>query len=359
MDAAFIMKTRLVLAVVSLAAIGLRAAAPARVIVELADGSQLRGSLAPLSLAVDSPALGKLQLDFDRIATLVRDGSGVKITLRNGDHFGGVLSLPQITVRTLVGELNVPLAQLRQLETLDADGVPTSLMASLVWRPRLEQATRQQIPSDGVPRLVTKVTGARFTTDHRGRTNAAVLLTDRQSRLEAQGAAGQKFMSAITVCGWIKIEGAKLQEPACLVGLGSARRAHAALLYGEEEGLIWVSEGGHNNMMNRPLDPSEWTFVAGTRERSALALYINGVLVQTQPADGHGMLGSPDIFVAGHQPQGWGDEAQAPVADPAEPAKQDEGEAPPRAKISLADVRIYSRALSAEEIKRLYEATKE
>jgi hypothetical protein len=351
------MKLGCLIAVGWLTVAGLSAAeALTQVIVELQDGSQLRGSLAPLTLAVDSAALGKLQLGLERIALVNCDGPVAKLALRNGDHLAGKLSLPEIRLQTLVGEMTVPMRQLRQLETLDADGVPTSYMESLIWHPCLEKNAREKVPNDGVPGMDARIVGAKFIPDHRGRTNAALLLTNRLACLEARGDFGKQLANSITISGWIKVEGAHLEDAVCLIGLGSARRAHASLNLGADEGLVWQCGGEDGNGMNQPLDPSDWTFVAGTRDGAALALYINGVQVQTQPAANEPLIGRLDTFVVGSTPQAWGAPApEVPAADNADPA---EAADTPVTKIMVSDIRLYSRALNAQEIQRLYNATR-
>jgi len=90
---------------------------------------------------------------------------------------------------------------------------------------------------------------------------------------------------------------------------------------------LWSTSGCVNYVLG------EWQHIVGIRNGSIWSIYVNGVLGSSKEGDS-GTLASAVSMNIGRSPQGGGQLYYAG---------------------SLDDVRIYNRALSADEVKRLYE----
>lgn len=97
--------------------------------------------------------------------------------------------------------------------------------------------------------------------------------------------------------------------------------------------VSFFHEGGHGVMKGQKVSPNVWYFIALVRHNDVGYLYINAMLVNTS-TDAHYDCSSSYDFTMGHDP-GVGDEYLTGDID---------------------EVRIYNRALSAEEIKELYDS---
>jgi hypothetical protein len=79
--------------------------------VTLADGSRLRGTTSLKELSLRSEALGKLSVQFERIASVKfsKDRESVTVTLRNGDRIQAGFGDASLALSTIVGPVKVPL----------------------------------------------------------------------------------------------------------------------------------------------------------------------------------------------------------------------------------------------------------
>jgi hypothetical protein len=84
--------------------------------VELTDGSRLLGLPVNDSFPWKT-AFGQLTFEWDRLKSVekVGDGSGFSLVFRNGDHAGSTPEAEAFTLRTLLGDLSVPLALTRRI----------------------------------------------------------------------------------------------------------------------------------------------------------------------------------------------------------------------------------------------------
>lgn len=334
-----------------------------RVILDLNDNSRLLGQMPALTLSLDSPELGKLAVGLERVSVLGVDRDRVQLSLRNGDRIAGTLTATEFRVTTTLGDLTVPLSRLRRLETVDAEGVPASLGEGLVWRPRFDAIEKNKVRDASGNGIEATVTGTKRVANRRGKADAA-LAFDRKSRVAARADLGKRLARQISVCGWVKLEGAEVSEPLLLVGWGSVRRAGGCLGLAPSEGLEW-SLGSEGNTVSQSIDLSEWTFVVATHDGVTASVYLNGVQTQTQNA----ACPAPriaELLAIGGNPTTWRQGAEAePAAEVAANAPTESGEpatatnaAVPESRMLVDEVRVYERALNADEVRALYEATK-
>jgi len=94
--------------------IAAEAATETAVIVETRDGSRLVGRLASDSLEFESEVLGKLRLPWARVDELRREGEPPRLIMltRSGDRSTGDLAAKELRLLTSFGEISVPRAEL-------------------------------------------------------------------------------------------------------------------------------------------------------------------------------------------------------------------------------------------------------
>jgi len=90
--------------------------APLSLIVELTDGSRIVGK-AEISTVPFIAEYGKVDLAMERVAavTFREDRETAKVTMSNGDNLQGVLDIGDLKLRTLMGELSVPIRHVVQM----------------------------------------------------------------------------------------------------------------------------------------------------------------------------------------------------------------------------------------------------
>ncbi|MCG3146813.1 MAG: hypothetical protein PCFJNLEI_00247 [Verrucomicrobiae bacterium] len=93
-------------------------ATPARLLLNLNDGSRVIGTTELTTVAVHSASLGELNIPVEKIssARFAADRRSVSIRLSNGDKLEGTLNLPEITLTTVFGKAKIPLAQVRDFQ---------------------------------------------------------------------------------------------------------------------------------------------------------------------------------------------------------------------------------------------------
>jgi hypothetical protein len=136
--------------------------------------------------------------------------------------------------------------------------------------------------------------------------------------------------SALTLSAWIRPSDWSGSGERVLLQKGSAPLQYRLLASG---GLLKFELGDPSRSVTAPLPATgAWSLVVATYDGAALRLYVNGVQTGSAPATGTIAAGTGDLFL-GAAP------VDAPSAD--------------RYAGDLDDLRLYSRALSAIEIKSL------
>jgi hypothetical protein len=100
-----------------------------RFTMELADGSRIVGSPIDDNFTLKT-SLGALNLRWQLVKTIEKPaaGNGFTIVFRNGDRANGTLETKAIVLRTVLGDLNVPLALTRRIgiDALASGGGPVA-----------------------------------------------------------------------------------------------------------------------------------------------------------------------------------------------------------------------------------------
>ena len=94
-----------------------------QVYVRLTDGSRLTGVTTLREVVVESASLGKVTVPVSRLRSLQRAPATGVVTLsfRNGDSLQGTTALTQVPLRTVFGDVQVPVTTLESLQVAGAD----------------------------------------------------------------------------------------------------------------------------------------------------------------------------------------------------------------------------------------------
>jgi len=346
-----------------LATTALAAEPTVRVVLDLNDSSRLLGVMTAQTVSVTSPTLGALNVALERISLVRMERGGEALFfLRNGDKLQGKPAWSEVKLTTKLGELSVPLAQLRQLETLDADGVPATLGDGLLLHLRFDRKNS-----------AAKIHDAKPAVGRHGQPKSALEFDGKKTWVEVVNEKASRFGRQITMAAWVKQTG-NAEQQGLIVGTGAKHRPGAGLATSGSEGVGWAPllEGNEGmGEVSHPADLADWTLLVGTYDGVTAALYVNGRQVQTQRQPGV-LAARANVIAVGGAPTLLPDEpvavpvpvpapdngpaAEAPPATVPEPA--DGGEMAGWFKGLIDEVRIYDRALSADEVRALYEATK-
>jgi|GEM_PF-3391626 hypothetical protein len=346
-----------------LAASVVAADSPVRVALDLNDGSRLLGEMPPQTVAVASPTLGNLNVALDRVSVMRMEHDGTAtFFLRNGDKLQGKPAWTEVKLATKLGGLSAPLAQVRRLETFDADGVPSSLGEGLLLHLRFDRKN-----------AAVKIHGAKPAAGRRGAAKSALEFDGKKSWVEVSNENGFRCGREATVCAWVKPMGSGEQQ-GLILGSFSNRKPGFGLGVSPGEGVTWtpVLEGNEGPYeIQHPADLTEWTLLIGAYDGVTAALYVNGRQAQTQRMPGV-LAARAKMIVIGGAPNLVAPDAEPNPAEVAPPppngaAPAENAPAPAAAdgtdvagwfKGLIDEVRIYNRALNADEVRALFDATK-
>jgi hypothetical protein len=301
-----------------------------QLVVTLADGSRLLGSTTRTGLSVRSETLGRLEVGFERIRSIKFAGEGEAATLRlrNGDVLQGRITSEKLRVRTLAGEISVPLAKVASIEVRvirGAGDLRAGLVAYFPLNPDAED--RSGNGNHG------RVTGAVFEPEglrFKGDTSSYVLVRRAESLEPSE---------AITISMWVK--GVPGQRAGSGWGTVLRKADHCEPGYFVRGGGVSQFELDGENPCGRahnigvefqPFSETRWQHIAGTYSRAdgVVKTFQDGELVGqktwTEP-----LLHSGDLYIGG-----------AGVAG-------DDG----GFRGLIREVRIYNRALSPSEVRAL------
>lgn len=304
---------------------------------DLRDGSRVVGVFAGKTLALDSASVGELQMPVERIRILEwpSEKKPAQLQAANGDKFAVELRLTELPITSSFGEIKVPVGKIRQLRFwTDAGG--TNRVPGLVALWSGEGDARDSVSgqtamvSGGVSYVPGKV-GQSFSFDGTGSLSCGNALGNfgmNEFTLEFWLKTSTKSIMQIlgkrTVCGATDFWG---------IGLGGGSSADGKV-------VLWVSNGEGINtdvLGNRAIDDGAFHQVAVTRQGILYQIYVDGVLDASSSANGIINFINHASLLAGTGPCVHQDGSQ-------------------HFKGLLDELSFYSRALSADEIRQLFDA---
>jgi len=317
-----------------------------RLVLELTDGSRVIGTPQITSLPVQTD-FAKVDVPLERVRSvkLAADHGTANITLTNGDRLQGRLALPPLALETVFGKVTVPVAVIRGL-SVTAAGVGRGA-GPLAWRDAMllyytfDQEDAAQVKDDSGNGRDATVTNAKWNAN--GRQGGAYEFDGRSAliRTPVVDNTGELTWSAWicpksfdTVCAEMPMQVMGLVGHAWVWNSDNT----SIFFHGTPQELALGFCVQHDNatVLQHPLKelpkPDTWHHVAVTINDEGRALYLDGEPVAK---DGDKTrLGSKCAMIIGANDNG-----------------------PQRYFNGLIDeVLVLNKALTADEIRRLYQA---
>lgn len=303
-----------------------RRAAPPQLVVYLSDGSKLHGTTTLTGLMFRSEALGNVTVPLKSIASVKfsKDHETVILAFHNGDRLQGAIGLDSLVLQSLAGQVTIPFNVVRDM-VVSAPQTDAGLREGLVAHYPFNGDVKDHSGNENHG----KVVGAEFAPvgiQFRGDGGTHVLVP-RSASLEPT--------TGITVSMWLK--GVPGQEAGHGWGTILRKSGHCSPGYGFRGGGIssFNIEGPNpcsgtcKGAAFGTFEASRWQQVTGvySQEDGTIKTYQDGELMNQTPLTGP-LLHSGDLYLGG-----------------AVVASDDGG-----FRGTMAEVRIYNRALSESEI---------
>jgi len=300
----------------------------------------LLGTTTLKELTLHSAALGKLAIALEKIRSVKfsKDRESVTVTLHNGDRIQAAVADTKLALATLVGAVTVPLDKVMEIQMRPAAGTPEK---GLVLEYRFEGDAGEKardtsgMGNDGI------VHGATPAADRHGRAQAARQFNGNGAWIEAPNNFGDKLTREVTVAVWMKQLGPGSNWGRIVSGGSPVNSVYKLCQLPGGSGLVWrpivQDESFDAAEVQIRCELSEWTWVVGTYDGSLTALYVNGRKVGENRRPGRLATSTRTVAIGGED-------------------GEHEGAGQPSWFHGLLDeVRIYERALTAEEVRTQYE----
>jgi hypothetical protein len=303
-----------------------------KVSVTLKDGSQIIGTPVFKALMVTTP-YGKLETKVEMLESVqfAPDHESVKVTVRNGDALSGSLGIHEFEINTLFGKIRIETAVVTSLQVLSGDAslAPVVTNGLVLYFP-FDTDENGKVTDRSGKKNHGIVHGAKWVQQgkHGGAyefdgVNNHILVPDSDSL----------HMRNVTVMAWIYATDISGYSGGMIV----EKRPHDGcweLLHFDEGRLLLRGAAVEAKFTDRDtVKKSEWMHVAGVIDGNTGVLYLNGkailqgAVTTVSPTTGEVLIGmgrnshsSDDHF-----------------------------------KGIIDEVMIFDRALSAEEVKKLYD----
>lgn len=254
-------------------------AQPLRLELDLVDGSHIIGIPALATVPVETP-YAKMNVPLNQILFLSvgDDHETAALALRNGDKVKGVLGLRELRMRTVFGDVTIQPVLIRKLDCMEGNGgarVPEHLRKDLALYYSFDRNEEGNVTDQSGKRNHGKPQGVEWTPG--GKAGGAYRFDGVNSSIVTTEPIGIAGAAANTVGAWSKSvnnEGMK-----CIWSMGNGHgggeNAHGPALHGEFLGLHY---GGIGDTITTHVDPAAWNFVCRTYDGTTQFLYVNGVL---------------------------------------------------------------------------------
>lgn len=303
------------------------------IMIKLCDGSVLRGTSLTDSLILNTQyASVSLPLSLVQSVQLQDTNRTATVSLGNGDRLNGVLLNSTHSIESVLGTMEIPIREVSLISVVPAGVVHDSNLVA--W-----------YPFDGNPKDHSghhrdgTVKGGRLCTDRFGTPNSAYEFDGRGSRVELPDGIIRYDVPEFTMSVWVKTPNLQRREIAVYLG---ASEGEMFIETFDGQLSFCANTGGAQLRVRTSIPYDTWAHVVGVYRRGASCqIWINGELrstVSVPDADlehgypnHHSAIGSyaPSQFAHAHAHNigSW--------------------------LGAIDDVRMYDRALSAEEIRAL------
>jgi len=301
--------------------------ATVRTTVNLMDGSRLVGELSLKEIPIQSEAVGKIAIPVAKVQSVRFDDKTrmATVILGNRDKIQGEVSVAELKLRTLLGELRVPVRLVSSVENR-GEGVA---LPGLVLHYSFDRANGDEVMDDTGHDRTGKI--HRGSISPEGKRGSALVLEGEKATLTFSDKDLPAGNAARTMAVWLKTPAQPLRQMIFFCG-GQVPEDGCYLLIWENTAPVMLGRwGGGDTKGSASVADGQWHQVALVHDgEQTTRVYVDGrldiILAQqyktTSPGTGslsydfpqHGFRGKLDEFM------------------------------------------IFDRALSAEEIKQLYDS---
>lgn len=299
---------------------------------QLADGSRVVGAPVTGHFKLTT-RYAEMLIPFARMRTFESNtGDGTaQVSFQNGDHLTGRVPSVQVAVKTDTGEVNVPLAKVRKIWAGDGR-MPEGMVLHYTFD--VDNGGRA-IDSSGEGNH-GKIQGATFTKE--GKVSGALNFSGDGDIVTVGNPASLHLNKEFTIMAWIKRgdteKVSKTTPYGEIFGYG-----HGGYVMGlEQTGFIYLSQADiHMSATSSfQIHDKDFHHVVMTKDGGKIIFYLDGV---AYPAEGVDIEGDFEF-----------------TTDAAVGARADDLH---KCFIgTIDDVSVFKRALSADEVKKVYESQK-
>ena len=276
--------------------------APMRLMVNLTDGSCVIGTTTLTSLPLRSEALGMITILLDKVRSLKfsPNHESVIVALANGDKLQGSLGTVSLSLQTLIGEVKIPLENTLEIRVVAILDGPLS--DGLIAYFPFEEEAEDHSGNKNNGRLV----GAVFQNDETIGKKALRVNGTTSSYVMIPRAAALEPTNGITISMWVKGQPGQAGGQ----GWGTVLRKAASCQPG-----YYIRGGGSSafqlhgvnpcsgdviSVLCAPFDEQQWQHVVATysQEEGMAKTYQNGEIVNQQ-ACARPLMHSGDLYIGG------------------------------------------------------------
>jgi hypothetical protein len=301
---------------------------PLTVILNLEDGSRLVGKCAPRDLPLRSAAIGKIQIPLQQIRAIkFSDNKEVAtVTLQDGDKLQVNVLMPSLEVRTVFGNVAIRLELIRDLcVSAGSNAAPDrGLVLHYCFNKDGGDTVTDRSPchNDG------RVHGAKFVTD--GNSEGACRFNGNSDFIHVPFNESYHFTAdgQFTIAAWVNTSPRGGAAQAVVVKAPADSGFEWGLYVDQQDHFMSGWEHNHVVQSVTRVEAGKWYHLVVTYEAGRWSLYING----ERESEASGKFFTP---TTGSLAIGRKGESEA---------------FPDFFRGTIAAVRLYNRALSAEEI---------
>lgn len=313
---------------------------------QLVDGSQIFGITPSESI--------KLKLEFSELSIPLakvrriewKPKSAIaRVELLNDDVISGELIADSIAVQALFGVVELRCEHLRSIDRLppqSAGSMP--IRKGLVAYYSFDHGQEALGADDAAEKYRAEVKGAKWIKE--GRLGGGVQF-DGNSSLTIGHDDGLNFTKGITLSTWLNPGEGERYGYAMIVGKTTGSSWHGgfglARMSGDAENLHFFVNNYSSSVVKAPVKAGQWSHVVGVFDGKVIKIYVNGKEIESLPASRHAKVRDLAHSV---------DASIQPVSAPLMLGSDPSGYF---WKGKLDETALFDRALSAEEITRLYE----
>lgn len=314
--------------------------APIKLALELSDGSRIVGVPEAGTLPF-ATAYGKMDIALKLVDSLEfsDDRETVTVLFRNGDKLEGALSVKEIKLATLFGEQSIPLKHVVSMEILTGGSLNALFRRGLVLYYSFDRDEKGKVTDKSGKGNHGKVHGAKWTA--KGKVGGAYEFDGIDDYVDA-GNNPSLRVSEGTISAWIRTLSASVQF-AGGIPYDDRTRWNApwvGLQVGSSgnQGRFWLNINGSDHEFTAgAISLNQWHHIVLTYDGNRKIGYVDGNKVYSAYDPGTIRYSGSPSFVVGVR------------------SKQAQGE---WFDGNVDEVMIFNRALSPQEIKRLYNSQK-